>query len=88
MYITHTCEKVQRAVKKVTNIYFNNNNNNNNNNSISSKMTTLYTSSTDHVHEDVPDHHHGSLVVGPGGVERLQEVAVERVEYRHTHLLQ
>ena len=30
-----------------------------------------------HVHEDVPDHDHGSLVVIPGSIEGLKEVVVE-----------
>ena len=30
-----------------------------------------------HVHEDVSNHHHGGLVVVPGGVKGLQEVVVQ-----------
>ena len=39
-----------------------------------------------HVHQDVADHDHGGLVVGPGGVQGLQEVVVERREHVGSNL--
>ena len=34
-----------------------------------------------HVHQDVPDHHHGGLVVVPSCIEGLEEVVVERLQH-------
>lgn len=35
---------------------------------------------THHVHEDVSDHNHGSLMVIPGLIQCLQKVIIQRVK--------
>ena len=39
-----------------------------------------------HVHQNVADHHHGGLVVGPGHVQGVQKVVVEARQNISSHL--
>lgn len=41
-----------------------------------------------HVHEDVPDHHHSSLVVSPSYVQYLEEVSMQGLNYLRFNLRQ
>ena len=41
-----------------------------------------------HIHQNISDHDHGSLVVGPGSVQGLQEVTVQRIEHLRLYLVQ
>ena len=41
-----------------------------------------------HIHQNISDHDHGSLVVGPGSVQGLQEVTVQRIEHLCLYLVQ